>query len=75
MKELNNTVEYKSDLTSSEVQCSVLFSDNTKKHCTSLVVSSDEDNKKKLKLFLKSFALKIIKQTYEENRKASDNLY
>ena len=37
MKELNNTVKYnRYGLASSEVQCSVLFSDNTKKHCTSL---------------------------------------
>lgn len=37
MKELNNTVKYKKMLLASgEVQCSVLFSDNTKKHCTSL---------------------------------------
>ena len=65
MNKLNNTVEYETDLASSEVQCPVLFSDNTKKHCTSLEGSEDEE---KLKLFLKSLALKIIKNNYEKYR-------
>jgi hypothetical protein len=76
INKLHNKINDKTGLAPSEVQSTLLCSNNIVTDCTSLGGNSPQKQDfTNLKLLLKDLAKQIIKQTYEEIRNGGSNIH